>query len=119
MDQEYRSAIQENLKRGTTDLVILCLLSQEDMYGYQIIKTIEKKSEEVFKMKEGTLYPILHNLESRGYLSSYMVDVNGRSRKYYKITDKGLKQFAEEKEEWALYSESVLKVLGGAELVKA
>ena len=111
--------IGKELAKGSTELLVLSVISKEDMYGYQIIKTIEKKSEEVFKMKEGTLYPILHNLESRGYLSSYMVDVSGRSRKYYKITDKGLKQFAEEKEEWALYSESVLKVLGGAELVKA
>ena len=111
--------IGKELAKGSTELLVLSVISKEDMYGYQIIKTIEKKSEEVFKMKEGTLYPILHSLESRGYLSSYMVDVSGRSRKYYKITDKGLKQFAEEKEEWALYSESVLKVLGGAELVKA
>ena len=111
--------IGKELAKGSTELLVLSVISEEDMYGYQIIKTIEKRSEDVFKMKEGTLYPILHNLESKGYLSSYLVDVSGRSRKYYKITDKGLKQFEEKKEEWNLYSSSVLKVIGGAELAGA
>ena len=113
--------IGKELAKGSTELLVLSIISKEDMYGYQIIKTIEIKSEEVFKMKEGTLYPILHNLETEGYLSSYLVDVSGRSRKYYKITDKGLKQFEEEKEEWSLFTKSVSKVLGfgGAELVKS
>ena len=63
-------------------------------------------------MKEGTLYPILHNFESDGYVKSYWLESeNGRKRKYYKITKKGIKSLADSKEEWKTYSVAVSKVL--------
>ena len=111
--------ISKELAKGSTALLVLSVIAKEDMYGYQIIKTIEKQSNSVFSMKEGTLYPILHTLESDGYLTAYWVEAEGRSRKYYKITDKGLKQFDEKQEEWAVFSDAVNRVLGGASLAGA
>ena len=110
--------ISKELAKGSTELLVLSVISEKDMYGYQIIKTIEERSETVFRMKEGTLYPILHALETEGCLVSNLVDAEGRSRRYYKITERGRKQLAEKREEWELFSVSVSKVIGGAELVR-
>ncbi len=111
--------ISKELAKGSTALLVMSVLSKSDMYGYQIIKTVEAASEDVFQMNEGTLYPILHSLEKEGHLTSYLCEVEGRQRKYYKITDKGLKQFAEKKKEWKTFSTAVESVLGGAVLANA
>lgn len=101
-----------NIKKDANAILILSVLEKNDLYGYAIIKEIEKRSEGVFSFKEGTLYPILHSLEQNRYLKSYWVESEqGRSRKYYKITNKGLKQLNSSKEEWVEYSEAVNKVL--------
>ena len=110
--------ISKELTKGSNALLVLSVISKADMYGYQIIKTIEKTSDDVFQMNEGTLYPILHALEADGCLESYWCQAEGRKRKYYKITEKGLKQFAEKEKEWNVFSDAVGKVIGGAELVR-
>ncbi|NMP37579.1 MAG: PadR family transcriptional regulator [Clostridiales bacterium] len=111
--------ISKELTRGSNALLVLGVISKCDMYGYQIVKTIETASNDVFIMKEGTLYPILHQLEKDGCLESYWCEAEGRNRKYYKITEKGLKQLVRKQEEWQVFSAAVGKVLGGAGLVRA
>jgi len=105
--------ISKELAKGSTPLLVLSLLFKGDMYGYQIIKEMEVRSEFVFSLKEGTLYPILHAMEKEGMLNSYWLD-NGkaRKRKYYQITKKGIKLFEKDKEAWAAYSTAVNKVIG-------
>ena len=76
-----------------------------------IIKRIAEKSDNTFMFKEGTLYPILHNFEANGYVKSYTVEAEGRKRKYYKITKKGLKVLEDTKAEWNAYSAAVRKVI--------
>ncbi len=99
---------------GSTILLLLSLLEESDMYGYEIIKKLEMKSDQTFQFKEGTLYPVLHKLENKGYVKSYMSKSDsGKERKYYKITNNGKKQLAEEIEKWERFSESVNKVIGG------
>ena len=107
--------ISKELAKGSTGMLVLSVISRGEMYGYQIIKTVEMMSENVFQMNEGTLYPILHSLEKEDYLTSRWVESeeNGRKRKYYKITDKGLRELASQKQEWEVYSAAVGKVLGG------
>lgn len=107
--------ISKELSKGSTGMLVLSVISRSEMYGYQIIKTVEMMSENVFQMNEGTLYPILHALEKEEFLSSRWVESeeNGRKRKYYKITEKGLKELASQKQEWEAYSTAVGKVLGG------
>ena len=104
--------ISKELMKGSTPTLVLSVMENEDMYGYQIIKELEKRSENVFCLKEGTLYPILHSLEDAGYLESYWVDMESKKRKYYHITRKGKAQQKEKKEEFKVYSASVGKVLG-------
>ena len=95
-----------------TQLLLLKLLSGEDMYGYQIIKEIEQRSEFVFSFKEGTLYPILHGFEQEGLVKSYWQDgERGKRRKYYHITDRGLKMLSKSTEDWRSYSTAVEKVI--------
>ena len=107
--------IDKDLMKGSTTLLILNLLSIEDMYGYQMVKELEMRSDDTFTLKEGTMYPILHTLESEGMVESYW-DESGtaRKRKYYHITDKGQKLLDHKKEEWQVYSNTVNKVIGGA-----
>ena len=84
------------------------------MYGYRIPTVISAKRDGAFTMKEGTLYPILHSLEENGFVESYWEEFDGRNRKYYHITKKGLKELKNKKEEWRAYSKSVNKVLNFA-----
>lgn len=104
--------IKKELTKGSSSLLVLSVLENEDLYGYMIIKKIAEKSDNVFLFKEGTLYPILHNFEANGYLKSYWDDGEGRKRKYYHITKKGLKALADTKEDWESYSSAVNKVIG-------
>ena len=104
--------IKKELTKGSSALLVLSVLENEEMYGYQIIKEIEKRSEDVFSFKEGTLYPILHAFEKDGYVESYWQESEqGRKRKYYRITDKGRKVLVKSKEEWDAYSTAVKKVI--------
>lgn len=107
-------AISKELLKGTTTLFILQLLSEGDKYGYQMTRELEQKSNNVFQLKEGTLYPILHALENEGMIEAYWEDTeSARKRKYYRITSKGKKGLKEKKEEWETYSQGVRMVLGG------
>ena len=113
--------ISKELAKGSTALMVLSVLSKENLYGYQIIRTVANLSDDVFQMNEGTLYPILHSLEKNGMLESYWSEASEtvRRRKYYKITDKGLKELSKQNKEWKEYSTAVSKVLGGAAHVTA
>ena len=105
--------IDKELMKGSTTLLILNLLEKENLYGYQLIKKLSEESENIFNLKEGTLYPILHGLEEKGFISSYWDDTTGKKRKYYSITKQGKKQLKESKEEWKVFSGAVNKVIGG------
>ena len=95
-----------------TSLVVLHLLSREDMYGYQMISELEKKFDSTFTMTEGTLYPILRALENEGAVESYQTATEGgRKRKYYHLTNKGQKQLAAETAEWRKYEHAINAVL--------
>ena len=84
------------------------------MYGYQITEELTDRSQNVFEMKSGTLYPLLHTLEQKGFVSAYERTEGGRERRYYAITAEGKRQLAEKREEWKSYSEAVERVMGGA-----
>ncbi len=104
----------KGLLGGSTVLMLLSLLREQDMYGYEIIRELEQRSEQAFRYKEGTLYPVLHKLENKGYVRSYLSKGDsGRQRKYYRLTESGLKQLAAEKRTWRAFATSVNKVIGG------
>lgn len=104
--------INKELLKGSTVILILKLLHKKPMYGYEMIKEIEEKSNGIFSFKEGTLYPILHTLETKGLVEAYWDDSESkRKRKYYKITDKGSLELKERQEEWTTFRSAVDKVL--------
>lgn len=106
--------INKSLLTGSTTLLILKLLDDKDMYGYQMIDELAKRSDNTFSLKAGTLYPLLHSLEEQGIVISYDENVDSaRIRKYYRITKKGRKMLNERKEEWETYSSAVNRVLKG------
>ena len=105
--------IDKELLKGSTTMLILNLLKKEDMYEYQMIKKLKETSEDVFELKEGTLYPILHTLEEKRYITSYWDESSSKKRKYYSITKKGKDVLKEKETEWKIFSNGVNKVLGG------
>lgn len=105
--------ISKELLKGSTTMLILDLLKDNNMYGYEMIKKLKEKSENVFELKEGTLYPILHGLEEKDFIVSYWDESTAKKRKYYAITDKGKKQLKDKKEEWKEFSNGINRVLGG------
>jgi len=107
-------AIDKNLMSGSTALLVLSLLENRDQYGYEMIKELERKSEKVFVLKEGTLYPILHKLENDGLVSAYEKESTaGKKRKYYALTKEGRRELAGKKAEWYAFTKKVDQVIGG------
>lgn len=84
------------LKRGLLDICVLAAIKNKDSYGYQIIKDMKPYVE----ISESTLYPILRRLEASELLTVRSAEHNGRLRKYYRITEKGLARIADFREEW-------------------
>ena len=100
---------------GSTTMLVLALLKDKEMYGYQIIEELESRSNSVFKLKEGTLYPILHSLEKDKLVTAREMETpGGRTRRYYHITAQGLKALEEKEAEWRVYSKAVTAILAGA-----
>lgn len=104
-------AIEKSLVSGSMTMLILKLLSEKDMYGYEMIDILRQKSQNVFELKAGTLYPLLHNLEEKGVLMVYEQEVAGKTRKYYSLTKQGRKLLEKKTEEWKEYSAAVSNVL--------
>ena len=95
-------------------MFVLELLEVKDMYGYQIIEELSVKSENVFRLKTGTLYPLLHGLENDGMVNSYDENAdNQRVRKYYQLTNKGKGLLAKKQQEWGEYTQAVCRVMEG------
>ncbi|MDQ0089538.1 DNA-binding PadR family transcriptional regulator [Paenibacillus anaericanus] len=105
-------AINKELLKGSTVILLLTVLNKKEMYGYELIKEIEQSSEGVFSMKEGTLYPILHMMEAEGWLDAYWSTHDGRKRKYYRITDNGREQLRKKTKEWVQFRTAVDTVIG-------
>ena len=107
-------SINRSLLIGSTTTVVLKLLEEKDMYGYQTIEVLAQKSDDTFNLKAGTLYPILHSLENSGVVESYKEEAaNGRKRKYYHLTPKGKKLLQEKHREWVAYSSAIDRILEG------
>ncbi len=92
---------RRELMKGSIDYLLLSLIGQQPMYGYQILKELEGRSQGYFKFKEGTLYPALHRLERAGLLlGRWQTLAAGRQRRYYHITEKGRAVLVEKRAQW-------------------
>ena len=109
--EEQSMAVDRSLISGSMTMLILKLLSEKDMYGYEMIDTLRQKSENVFELKAGTLYPLLHGLEEKGLLTVYEKECTGKVRKYYIINREGKHLLKQKQEEWKEYPTAVTNVL--------
>ena len=99
---------RRELLKGSTETLLLSLLADEPMYGYQLVKEMERRSSGYFRFKEGTLYPALHRLERDGLVEGrWKESPTGQNRRYYYITEKGRERLASMLEEWSLFIKAV------------
>ena len=98
---------------GGMGMLLLALLEGRDMYGDEMIEALRARSNEVFHLKAGTLYPLLHSLEAQGWVTSSDGVANGRTRRYYAITRDGRAALAEQQAGWYAYADAVRGVLEG------
>lgn len=108
-----------NFMNGVPELLILRLLQQREMYGYEIVQGIRQKTGSVIAIGEGVVYPVLHGLEKDGALRSRRKSVNGRSRIYYSLTQKGARRLGDLAEDWNKLSMAVRMVLAGGQYGEA
>ncbi len=99
---------------GMVDTLILEVISSGPSYGYEIAQTVLGRSRGYFEITEGSLYPALHRLERQKFLSSFWREIDGRRRKYYRLTLAGEKALAARKQEWKSFATGVDGVLGTA-----
>lgn len=105
--------VNKELLKGSTAILLLKLLSREDMYGYQITHELRRLSDNTFELKEGTLYPALHALEKENAVESYWFDTDeGRRRRYYRITDYGRELLEHKQKEWSFFTQAMNNIIG-------
>lgn len=104
---------------GVPELVVLQLLSRRAMYGYELVRAIERTSGEVLQFGEGCIYPILHRLDADGDLAAKRELVGGRSRVVYRLTASGRKRLRGRVASWESIAAAVSRVLQGADDAKS
>lgn len=103
-----------SLMSGVPELIILQLLARNEMYGYELARTIRTLTTDAISVGESVLYPVLHGLEKRGLVRARRRAVAGRARVYYSITKKGAQRLAHLTSHWQRISTGVEAVLQGA-----
>lgn len=109
--------IETELMRGAGPAAVLKLLERGEMYGYELVEALERRSEGVLAMGQSTLYPMLYNLEAKGIVKSVWRESDaGRRRKYYSLTAKGRKRLAADEKQWSALARAMqsLGVIGPA-----
>ena len=100
-----------SINSGLLEACVLALLSNEDSYGYKLTQDVK----DVMSISESTLYPVLKRLQSAGFLETYDMPIDGRNRKYYRITPEGKRQQSLYCDEWKSYKELIEKIFKGAQ----
>ena len=108
-------AFKDNVKKGTTELLVLSLLNNEDLYGYQICQTLAEKSNHIYMISEGSLYPILYRLSLAGYVTEHVELVKRRSRVYYHLEETGQNYFQQCLKEYRMLISSISEIIGESE----
>ena len=113
--------LDKSLVSGSMALLVMKLLEENDLYGYQMVELLRKRSDDTFHLKAGSLYPLLHGLEEKGYVEAYEREAAaGKPRRYYHLTKLGHSALCEKEQAWERYADAVSRVLkGGACLGEA
>lgn len=105
-----------NFRNGVPEMLVLRLLQSDgEMYGYQIVQSIQDRADGTLALGEGVIYPVLHGLESNGALKSRRKTVSGRSRIYYSLTAAGSRRLAQLTGDWIRLGEVVRNILQGGQ----
>ncbi len=106
---------EQQMKKGVLEMLVLHLLSEKEKYGYQLICELRELSDDMFLLKEGTLYPILYRMEDDGLVVSKWSEPRGKevSRKYYGITEEGRETLGQLQILWDRFSENVDYIMNG------
>lgn len=108
---------QQQLYKGSLNTIIMKLLEQNGkMYGYEITQKVKEITAGEMNITEGALYPALHKLEAEGYLDAEMDKVDGRIRKYYKLTESGVKETVSRMEELENFIRNMQNIVTGPNL---
>ena len=108
------AAIRGDILKGNTLTLILTVLEEEPMYGLQITKEIDRRTDGILRFREGLLYPALHQLEKEGLVEcEWQVSSQGPRRKYYSLTRKGRREAVRLRQRWSVFSGAVNQVLEG------
>jgi PadR family transcriptional regulator len=99
--------MRADVSRGHLDLLLLGAVAKEPLHGYAIVEAIRDASEGAFDLGEGTVYPALYRLEAAGLLASDASTVNGRKRRTYRLTGKGRRELAAQRQEWGQFVRAV------------
>lgn len=102
------------LVKGSTELLVLSLLRDRALHGYEIIKEIRARSDGHLRVGEGSLYPLLHRLERDGLVTGEWGGLPGRDRRYYQLTPRGIAALDERHAEWRRHVLAVERVMGAA-----
>lgn len=111
--------IERELMRGAGPIAVLKLLERGEMYGYELVEALAKRTKGVLDMGQATLYPMLYNLEAKGLIAGQWREAeSGRERKYYSLTGKGKRRLAAQAEQWrglvgAMQSLGIVSPAGG------
>ena len=108
-----------NFMAGVPELMILRLLQDREMYGYEIVQAIRSETGDVVSLGEGVVYTVLHALEREGALKSRRKAVEGRSRIYYAVTASGLRRYRDLAGTWSALAEAIQSVMRGKRHVVA
>lgn len=93
--------LDRELMRGAGPVAVLKLLERREMYGYEIVESLEERTDGVLAMGQSTLYPMLYNLEAKGLVASRWDESGARGRKYYRLTAAGRRRLAEDSAQWS------------------
>ena len=107
---------KSDLLQGTLDMLILKIVALGPVHGYGISLRIRQISKEVLQVQQGSLYPALHRLEKRGWLTAEWGESdNGRQAKFYKLSAKGRKQLQSEESNWERLAQAVKQIMQTAQ----
>jgi PadR family transcriptional regulator, regulatory protein PadR len=102
-----------NFLSGVPELMVLRLLQDREMYGYEIVQAIQVQSNGTLSFGEGVVYPVLHGLEKDGALKSRRREVGGRSRVYYSLNSRGVRRLSDQTDTWNSTTQAIQSVLKG------
>jgi len=101
--------MDKEMMKGSVDLLLLSLIKQRDLYGYEMTKLLKQLSDDQYEMSEGTLYPALKRLERKKWVESYWSETPAGRRKYYKMTEEGLMELEKKQADWQRVNQLVRK----------